>query len=488
MTPEELKENVDTIVVVIMENRSFDHVLGHLKSPLYGNRKDVDGIDEVKDIQYINPNSDGQAITPFWMDDGPFTSDLPHGPDGIAKQMNYSAAIKSYLMNGFVQAFEDEFHTSVANPPVMGLLRPDSVPATGALASKYTVCDRWFACLPTSTAPNRLMSMCGYTDIRDTDVFVPNQITVYDWLLERGISWRVYYAGLPFLILMPRLGPLLLTSHFRPLSELAEDLAEEDTDDWPHVIFIEPDYYDCPIHVRGPCDNHAPLAMAPGELFLADVYKWLSQDKQRWSRTVFILTYDEHGGCFDHVPPLPVKYRNPKGVAFDTTGPRVPAIVAGPFAPKGVSHLCFDNTSILQLLADRFGRSGESYSSEVAGRLAQNISSVTSLLSVSAKNASPYDFASIISKWPTHEIPQTTVANKLTDGFDLAAKDLASRHKAEAFMKFPELKIHLYPLKAEPDKPVKVVRSVRVSHRGEKSTKAAQKAKKRPKPNRKSRS
>ena len=443
MTPEELKQNVDTIVVVIMENRSFDHVLGHLRSPLYGNRADVDGIEDVENINYLNPNSDGQGIAPFWMDDAPFNSDLPHDPEAIATQLRYSDVTGSFLMNGFVQAFENEFHTSVSHPPVMGLLRPASVPTTAALAAKYTVCDRWFACIPTSTAPNRLMSMCGYTEIRDTGIVVPNQMTVYDWLLDREVSWRVYFAGMPFFTLMPKLFPLILTSHFRRLAELPKDLAEEDPSDWPQVIFIEPDYYDCPLHLRGPCDNHAPLAMAPGELFLAEVYSWLSSDKKRWSRTVFILTYDEHGGCFDHVPPLPVKYRNPNGVAFDTTGPRVPAIVAGPFAPRDVSHAWLDNTSILQLFAERFGKSVEPYSVEVAGRMTHKIASVSSVLSMSAGNGKACDLSALFSQPLTHAAPPPTVANKLREGFERAAKELASRHKAEAFTKFPELRTYV---------------------------------------------
>ena len=156
MTPEELKQSVDTIVVVIMENRSFDHVLGHLRSPLYGNRKDVDGIEDIENIKYLNPNVDGQGIAPFWTDDSPLNSDLPHSPEAIATQLGYSDVTGSFAMNGFVQAFEHELHTAVSNPPVMGLLRPASVPTTAALADQYTVCDRWFACLPTSTAPNRL--------------------------------------------------------------------------------------------------------------------------------------------------------------------------------------------------------------------------------------------------------------------------------------------------------------------------------------------
>lgn len=440
MTPEDLKQHVDTIVVVIMENRSFDHVLGYLSSPTFGNRPDVDGIKDPEDIRYLNPNSDGQGIPPFWMDDGPFTSDLPHDPDAIQIQLAHSDIKKTFLMNGFVKAFESEFHTSVSKPPVMGLLRPASLPTTAALAAKYTVCDRWFACIPTSTAPNRLMSMCGYTDIRDTSTTVPNQMTVYDWLLDHGVSWRVYYAGLPFFLLMPKVMPLVMTSHFRPLDDLAKDLAEGDSADWPQVIFIEPDYYDSPIHLRGACDNHAPLAMAPGERFLAEVYQTLSSDQQRWARTVLVVTYDEHGGCFDHVPPLPVKYRNPNGVTFDTTGPRVPAIVAGPFAPRGVSHVSLDNTSILQLFAERFGKLRETYSSEVSGRMAQNIGSVSAVLSLAANNSTPCNLPAASSQVAEDAGPAPIATNNLHQAFERAANDLASRHKVEAFAKFPQLR------------------------------------------------
>jgi phospholipase C len=81
-------------------------------------------------------------------------------------------------MTGFVKAFEDEFHTAVSKPVVLGLLCPEDVPATGKLAAQYTVCDNWFACIPTSTAPNRLMSMCGFTSHRDTGILLPDQTTV----------------------------------------------------------------------------------------------------------------------------------------------------------------------------------------------------------------------------------------------------------------------------------------------------------------------
>jgi len=441
MNRDELRANVSTIVIVVMENRSFDHVLGHLRAPEYGNRKDVDGVEDVGNPQYLNPNMDGEGIAPFWVDDAGFQSDLPHDPDAVAKQLAHADATGSYAMNGFAKAFEEEFHTSVPRPPVMGLMKPSSVPTTGALAQQYTVCDRWFACLPTSTAPNRLMGMCGFTNIRDTGTLIPSQATVYEWLRDHGVRWRVYSAGLPFCALMPSMLTLLMTSHFRHLEELANDQATESVGDWPEVIFIEPDYYDCPFHRRAPCDNHAPLGMAPGEAFLAEVVNTLSSDTERWARTVFILTYDEHGGFFDHVPPLDVKYRNPNGVAFDSTGPRVPAVVAGPFAEKMVSHVHLDNTSILQLLAERFGHGSEAYSAQVAARAQQGIASVSEILSASAANTARCDLPGAGADGG--DAPAATVKNSLRDGFHQAAVNLAASHQAEALQKYPEMREYL---------------------------------------------
>ena len=431
MNRDELAQNVDTIVIVMMENRSFDHVLGHLR----GNRTEVDGIADLTNPDYRNPNSDGIDVEPFWMDDGPLPSDLPHDKAAVAKQLAYAQTSNSYLMNGFVQAYEDEFHTSEDRPPVMGLLKPEGVPTTGALAAQYTVCDRWFSCLPTSTAPNRLMSMCGYTDIADTGLLVPDQQTAYDWLLSHDVPWRVYSPALPFLALMPRLAPLLLTSHFRRLEQLSVDV--QSAEPWPQVVFVEPFYYDFPLHFQAPCDNHPPLAMAPGEAFLAKVVGWLMSHPARWARTVLIVTYDEHGGFFDHVAPLPLKYRSPNGVSFDSTGPRVPAIVGGPFAPRGVCHAPLDNTSILQLLAEKFGKPGEAYSPAVLGRAA-TMASVSTVLSASAGNSAIANIPAPCVALPT-PAPTASGSVGLRAAFETSIKNLVERHQAEALAKYPEL-------------------------------------------------
>ncbi len=440
MTLEELKDNVDTIVVVMMENRSFDNVLGHLRHPAEGNRLEVKGIEDLQNDAYVNKNSDGIGIRPFWRDDAPTASDLPHDAAGVKEQLAYVADFDKYLMDGFVRAFEREVGSIVKDPAPMGLLRAKDLPTTSPLANQYTVCDHWFACVPTSTAPNRLMSMCGATELAETGVLLPDQPTVYNWLTDRKIRWRVYAAGLPFFALMPSMMPLTLTSHFRRIAELARDVENEAPSDWPQVIFIEPDYYDCPVHFHPACDNHAPLAMAPGEAFLADAYRSLSSNAAKWARTVFILTYDEHGGFFDHVPPLRIKYRNPKGVAFDTTGPRTPTIVAGPFAPKhGVCDRPLDNTSILQLIAERFGEAGKSYSSEVEDRARQGIESASVVLDAGAANKA---ICSLGSFSPTGDASAliASVESDLRRSFAAGIRLFVDRHQTETLVKFPDLR------------------------------------------------
>jgi len=436
MTPEELKNKVDTIVVVMMENRSFDNVLGYLRHPQFGNRSDVDGIEDLANPGYINLNLDGQGKSPFWLADGAFISDLPHSADEVKLQMKLARLARRFTMTGFVEAYESAFHSQVADPPVMGLLRQSDLPTTSVLADRYTVCDRWFSCVPSSTAPNRLMSMCGATALRDTHTLLPEQPTVYDWLLEHGVRWRVYSAGFPFFALMPRVLSLMLTGHFRRLEDLPRDLATEGPDEWPQVIFIEPEYYDSPVHFRPPCDNHPPLGMAPGESFVAQVYRTLAASP-RWQRSVFVLTYDEHGGFFDHVPPLPVTYRNANGVAFDTTGPRTPTIVAGPYARRGVSHAHLDNTSILQLLAERFGTGGESFSRDVLDRRNQGIASLSTILDAAANNTQMFTFATPAN---VNVPPAPAVPSGLQTAFDTALRDLVSRHQTEALIKYPELR------------------------------------------------
>jgi len=153
---------------------------------------------------------------------------------------------------------------------------------------------------------------------------------------------------------------------------------------------IEPSYGDAPRCGPAPNDNHAPDRVAPGEALRHTIYSQLIANPSRWARTLFVITYDEHGWCFDHVPPLGVRLNPEEGSRFEepflTTGPRVPGILVSPFvAPGSVCHSSFDHTSILQLLAERFAGSATNYSAEASERRRQGIRSLSDAL------ASPSD-------------------------------------------------------------------------------------------------
>lgn len=179
-----------------------------------------------------------------------------------------------------------------------------------------------------------------------------------DWLTQHDVRWRVYHSGLSFFLLFGLLDTAL-GDKFRSVRQLAGGLATDSPDTVPQVIFIEPEYNDSPVHFGNILnDNHPPLAIRPGEHFLRDIYVALSTSPH-WPTTMLIVTYDEHGGFFDHVPPLPIKSALPSGALymdpFMTTGVRVPTIIASPLVQGGSCYSgCLDHTSILQLFAEMF--------------------------------------------------------------------------------------------------------------------------------------
>jgi phospholipase C len=308
--------------------------------------------------------------------------DLPHEMATIALQLGRPATPGGLCpMDGFVESYRSRRPAPADARLVMGHYTASSVPMFDFFARNYTVCDRWFAALPTGTQANRLMAMGGATSITDNaPLFLPDQPRVYDWLSEHGVTWCAYQSGhyLPFFALMRKwqdeianslaLDALVAHAHprFRRLSNLARDWQTEQH--MPSVIFIEPEYTDGP-HVA-PNDDHPPTGVAHGQALMRDVYSALTANPTRWARTVLIITYDEHGGFFDHVPPLDIPASllgHGLTPVFTTTGVRVPGLVISPLVEAGsVFARPLDHTSFLQFVADRFGHGF--YSPAVANR------------------------------------------------------------------------------------------------------------------------
>lgn len=367
-------DNINTIIVVMMENRSFDHVLGYLS--LGG--KDVNGLsaDPAWQKNFTNLYDGNTYPINALAASTQQIPDPPHDRTPISTQINTPCAEGGCPeLGGFVASY------ATRNPPpadlsmVMGYYTAGALPVYDFFAKNFTVCDNWFAPLPTGTQANRLMAMAGESAISDNvSGFLPEQPLVYDWLTAHGASWCVYQSGgfFPFFSLMPKWLPEIVTSlalplkggggRFRRYSRFKADLAN--SSGTPQVIFIEPEYTDGP-HVS-PNDDHSPTGVAPGQALLADIYQTISAS-ERWDDTLMIVTYDEHGGFFDHVSPLEIP-TNVAGYPFKTTGLRVPAFLISPYmSAGGVYSGALDHTSILQLLAEKFNAGG-TYSAPVSAR------------------------------------------------------------------------------------------------------------------------
>jgi phospholipase C len=258
---------IDTIVIVMMENRSFDHMLGHLSFRQYANGTKVDGLRDPLN-KYENIYA-GEPYYPFEMKDSTLPSDLPHEGGYITTQLAYSNVSGTYTMSGFVEAYYQFTQVNrTEKPEPMGFFPPSEVPITSFLAYNFAVCDRWFALLPTSTHPNRCMALGGSTPIDSTgeyDHSLKVDSLVLDWLDEKEVSWRVYHHGVLSSFYLFRLG-FVFDSRFRSFKNFKDDINVA-LGEFPQVLFIEPSY-----DGSNQNDNHPPLPVRYGELFLRDIY------------------------------------------------------------------------------------------------------------------------------------------------------------------------------------------------------------------------
>lgn len=436
-----LPDQLKTIVVVMMENRSFDHVLGYLALPQFGGRNDVEGLQNYETDPAFANFYDHQVYRPFSATDGPLPSDLPHARHEVTTQLAFRG--KRATMSGFVQAYVELTKSIVQNPPVLGYMTPSDVFMSNFFARNFLICDHWFAPLPADTQPNRAVALTGCSLIDDTKArIIPYRDLVLDWLTQHEVTWRVYHSGLSFFLLFG-LMDLVLGEKFRNIRDLPGDLANDDTEEIPQVIFIEPEYNDSPVHFGNiPNDNHPPLAIGPGEHFLRDIYATLSTSPH-WANMMLIVTYDEHGGYFDHVPPRPVKSGIPAGAQYSdpflTTGVRVPAMIASPFVKSGSCYSgTLDHTSILQLFAEKFAGDRRKYSEDVSIRMDQGIESVSSALTTVQRKDVPVAPA---TPFVVKQLMRSTklVLNENQKAFTLASHNVLSYNSTQAMRRFPEL-------------------------------------------------
>jgi phospholipase C len=368
-------DKIETIIVVMMENRSFDHLLGYLSLPP-SNRNDIEGF---KPGQIYQNTYNGQTYPIHELGDLNVVEDPPHErADNVLQFGASKVSVPPFPMDGFVDAYAHKKETPKDLSLVMGYYTAKSVPMYDFLAREFAVCDHWFAPIPCGTQPNRLMAFGGESRLGDNNNFLlPSQDLVYDWLNERKIDWRSYSGGLlPFFALMPKwqlpiledtVLPLGQKGHFRRYSHFQADWQAKKP--IPPVIFIEPEYAD--ILDDGPNDDHPPAHLSHGQSFIRDIYQTVTSNPARWEKTLLIITYDEPGGFYDHMSPILLETKAPPTdsyTPFSYSGARVPTLIVSPLIEAGtVHHENLDHTSILHLLAERFDpQSG--YSAAVMAR------------------------------------------------------------------------------------------------------------------------
>jgi phospholipase C len=231
--------SVDTIVVVMMENRSFDHLLGYLSLRDYGGLA-VDGLRDDLDWrrQYANPGPPDNFMYEATRLHQLHVPDPPHERNNIAIQLGNPGVNGVFPMKGFIQ-------NAGGNSQVMQYYTGPDAPITDFLARNFAICDRWFAPLPAGTQANRLMAISGESCIDtnvSTPVSFPDQQLAYDWLRARQVRWRVYHQGFfPFFSMMPRWYPeMVATDNFRTFEHLTIDLELEGDDTLPSVFSSSP--------------------------------------------------------------------------------------------------------------------------------------------------------------------------------------------------------------------------------------------------------
>jgi phospholipase C len=395
----------DHVVVVMMENHSFDNFLGSLSLV----RPDVVGqfSYETKQPLYTNLDAAGNTVLPrhntstcqaggesqgwttshrsmFWSFADRPDSEYRASYDPTTYDWNKPLSqvpMRTPTMQGFVLAN--------GGPDCMNYWTSAELPFTHAMAQAFTIANYWFCSVPAQTYPNRRFLYAGtaFGDIStDTStIFVPGRVppiaapppngTIFDRLSHYDIPWRNYFYDLP----NPGIIPTTVEKypdHFVPLAAFFADCAAGTL---PAVSFVDPESGVLgvatgeaaslpgvgglsPVQslnnfaqtVNG--DQEGPADMAYGEAFVAKVVNAVLHSPA-WHRTLLVWTFDEHGGYADHVPPPPAI--PPDGIqpqlgagdffgAYDNYGPRVPAVVVSPYSkPGGVSNTVYDHTSVL---------------------------------------------------------------------------------------------------------------------------------------------
>ena len=331
------KSGIKHVVVVMMENRSFDHFLGWL------------------------PGADGQQAGLIYTDSqGTAFQTHPLAPD--FQGCNHPDPDHSYeggrieydggLCDGWLRAGGND-------DLAIGYYTQDDLPFLGQAAPDWTVCDRYFAPIMAPTYPNRIDQHSAVTDRLDDSISPSTLPTIWDRLAQAGLRGRYYFNDIPFLGLW---GPKY-SSITRQYDQFLQDCASGDL---PEVSFVDPPFLS--ENSGTSSDDHPHGDIRAGESFLYQTYRAVTTGRD-WKHTVMVINFDEWGGFFDHVAPQEAPDVDP---AFKLRGFRVPCMLVSPFAaPGAIAQGIYDHTSVLKMIEWRWGLQPLSVRDAAANNLAE---------------------------------------------------------------------------------------------------------------------
>lgn len=382
-------ERIDHVIVLMLENRAFDHMLGWMRHPTPfdgippgftlpeapGSARSYPVSRRGRPNIYPDPDHEHAAVMRQL-----FLANPPYPHLGAATNRGFvwdfilhTAATRPGLLGRIWNAIRRIFGwreppTSPVDEPVASFDDPvpsgvDGPSVLRTLAREYAFADRWFSSVPGQTWPNRNFAHAG-TSAGEVNIHVRfyTDPTVFEALETAGHTARIYHDGPPQSWAFPKLWwpP---RGMFQPMGAFYDAVRD---DALPAYTFIEPRHFSL---LKGYTNNQHPgdnardgLNFAAGESLIRDIYHALLANESVWKKSLLIITYDEHGGLFDHAPPPwdPARFAtgdvSRDGFRFDLLGVRVPAVFVSPWIERGkVDTTFYDHTSIISSLRKRFG-------------------------------------------------------------------------------------------------------------------------------------
>jgi len=348
-------DQLQHIVVLMMENRSFDHMLGSLPG--------IGGIDDAG--AYTNPDTNGNPVKPQPLAE--FQAQLQPDPDHHFPAVDLqifggdTSPNRKPNMQGFVKSYFHQQGDVGHSQKILYYFPKEKLPVLTTLAQEFAVFNRWFASIPGPTICNRAFSHYGtsFGRVDLNPLYPPETIkSIYTRLINANPKHtaKVYYYDTTSSTM--EVANLLQNQPelFGTYGQFLDDCKKGNL---PEYSFIEPNYSD---H-QGDSgeevanDQHPDHHVQQGEVFIATIYQAIKNNPKLWQNTALLITYDEHGGIFDHVPPpscvkdIFTADGNATGTGvpfqFDRLGVRVPSVLVSPWIPKGtIVNRVFDHASI----------------------------------------------------------------------------------------------------------------------------------------------